>query len=333
MAENSAASQHTVLRPLSEANHEPGAQTISTVVRIRECDHEAADEAGLALPGQGAADRRRDLCPNHISNADPLAVGQFLAFSGRWPRFLAKASVFRIPVIGRIIAACGQIPVERGSAQSKDALVAAAQALEQGRALVIYPEGTITYDPDLWPMRGKTGAARLALTTGCPVVPIGQWGAQELMPGRKPTLPQALPAQDFARCGGRAGSRLMIFVLQAGHGSDARRGDDENHGRHHRLGRRASRCGTALVSLRSAERPDERRPNMSDAEASRYPARVAVMGAGSWGTAFALVVSRCGQPGHALGPPPRARGQDQLRTLQHRLFSRPAAARIVECGQ
>ena len=130
---------------------------------------------------------------NHISNADPLVVGQFLAFSGRWPRFLAKASLFEIPVAGRIVAASGQIPVQRESAQSKDALIVAAQAIEQGRALVIYPEGTITRDPDLWPMRGKTGAARLAFTTGCPVVPIGQWGAQELMPGRKPSFPRLLP--------------------------------------------------------------------------------------------------------------------------------------------
>src|SRR5215212_7615936 len=66
---------------------------------------------------------------NHISNADPVAVGQFLAFSGRWPRFLAKASVFQMPVIGRIIAACGQIPVQRGFGQSRDALIAAAQAI------------------------------------------------------------------------------------------------------------------------------------------------------------------------------------------------------------
>jgi 1-acyl-sn-glycerol-3-phosphate acyltransferase len=77
--------------------------------------------------------------------------------------------------------------------QSKDALVAAAEALEQGRALVIYPEGTITYDPNLWPMKGKTGAARLAFETDFPVVPIGQWGAQELMPGRKPRFPKLFP--------------------------------------------------------------------------------------------------------------------------------------------
>jgi len=130
---------------------------------------------------------------NHISNADPLALGQFLAYSGRWPRFLAKASLFEIPVVGRIIAACGQIPVRRESTQSKDALIAGAEAIQQGRALVVYPEGTITRDPDLWPMRGKTGAARLAFTTGSPVVPIGQWGAQELMPGRKPSFPRLLP--------------------------------------------------------------------------------------------------------------------------------------------
>ena len=45
----------------------------------------------------------------------------------------------------------------------------------------IYPEGTITKDPDLWPMIGKTGAARVALETGCPVIPIAQWGPQEIL--------------------------------------------------------------------------------------------------------------------------------------------------------
>ena len=193
MAESPAVSRQTALRPLSEANHEPGAQAISTVVRIVHAvlrPLTKRDWRGQQKVPQGGG---VIFVANHISNADPLAVGQFLAFSGRWPRFLAKASVFHIPVVGRIIAACGQIPVQRGSAQSKDALVAAAQAIEQGRALVIYPEGTITYDPQLWPMKGKTGAARLALRTGCPVVPIGQWGAQELMPGRKPAFPKLLP--------------------------------------------------------------------------------------------------------------------------------------------
>jgi 1-acyl-sn-glycerol-3-phosphate acyltransferase len=184
---------HTELKSLSQVNHEPDGQTISTVVKILNA---------IMRPLTRRDWRHQDKVPqtggvifvaNHISNADPLAVGQFLAFSGRWPRFLAKASVFEIPLVGRIVAACGQIPVQRESAQSKDALVVAAQAIEDGRALVIYPEGTITRDPQLWPMKGKTGAARLAFETGCPVVPIGQWGAHELMPGRKPGFPKLFP--------------------------------------------------------------------------------------------------------------------------------------------
>jgi 1-acyl-sn-glycerol-3-phosphate acyltransferase len=193
MAENAAAGRHRELKPLSQVNREPGGQTISTVVRVLNA---------IMIPLTKRDWRYQDKVPqsggivfvaNHISNADPLAVGQFLAYSGRWPRFLAKASVFEIPVVGRIITASGQIPVQRNSTHSKDALVAAARAIEQGRALVIYPEGTITRDPDLWPMRGKTGAARLAFTTGCSVVPIGQWGAQELMPGRTPRFPKLFP--------------------------------------------------------------------------------------------------------------------------------------------
>jgi 1-acyl-sn-glycerol-3-phosphate acyltransferase len=130
---------------------------------------------------------------NHISNADPLAVGQFLAFSGRWPRFLAKSSLFDIPIVGRVLRACGQIPVQRQSPAAADALASAVRAVEVGQAVTVYPEGTITRDPDLWPMAGRTGAARICLQTGCPVVPIGQWGAQEIMYGTRIGLPRLLP--------------------------------------------------------------------------------------------------------------------------------------------
>src|SRR4029453_8452748 len=193
MAENAAASRRTELRPLSEVNQEPGGQTISTVVRILHAIMRPLTRRDWRYQDKVPQTGGVILVANHISNADPVAIGQFLAFSGRWPRFLAKASLFEIPVVGRIIAACGQIPGQREAAQSQDGLIVAAQAVEQGRALVIYPEGTITRDPDLWPMRGKTGAARLAFTTGCPVVPIGQWGAQELMPGRRLSFPRLLP--------------------------------------------------------------------------------------------------------------------------------------------
>jgi len=54
-------------------------------------------------------------------------------------------------------------------------------AVRAGECVVVYPEGTITRDPGGWPMTGKTGAARIALETACPVIPIGQWGAQALL--------------------------------------------------------------------------------------------------------------------------------------------------------
>ena len=141
MAENPAASPRTVLRPLSEANHEPGGHTISAVVKIVNAIMKPLTKRDWRYQDNVPQTGGVIFVPNHISNADPLAVGQFLAFSGRWPRFLAKASVFKIPIIGRIIAACGQIPVERGSAQSKDALVAAAQALRAGPRIGDLPRG------------------------------------------------------------------------------------------------------------------------------------------------------------------------------------------------
>ncbi len=185
------------LRPLRESNHEPGSETISGVVSLlhlvvrpltkRDWRHQEK------LPAQGGV----IIVANHISNVDALALGQFVAFSGRWPRFLAKVSVFQVPGLGAILRRAGQIPVLRGAKQARDALDAARDALAQGRAVTIYPEGTITADPDLWPMRGKTGAARLALDTGCPVIPIGQWGAQEIMYGKRLHLPNVLPRKTF----------------------------------------------------------------------------------------------------------------------------------------
>jgi 1-acyl-sn-glycerol-3-phosphate acyltransferase len=120
-------------------------------------------------------------CVNHISYLDPLSVAHFLHDNGYPPRFLAKESLFRIPVGGRIMHGAGQIPVRRGAADAGQALGAAMRAVEQGECVVVYPEATLTRDPDLWPMVGKTGAARIALATGCPVVPIAQWGVQEIL--------------------------------------------------------------------------------------------------------------------------------------------------------
>jgi 1-acyl-sn-glycerol-3-phosphate acyltransferase len=119
---------------------------------------------------------------NHISHFDPLAFAHFVYDAGRLPRFLAKAAVLELPVVGRLIRATGQIPVYRLTIDANKAFRAAVEAIERGECVVVYPEGTITRDPGMWPMTGKTGAARIALATRCPVIPTAQWGAQDVLP-------------------------------------------------------------------------------------------------------------------------------------------------------
>ncbi|MFK4089108.1 lysophospholipid acyltransferase family protein [Kribbella sp. NPDC020789] len=119
--------------------------------------------------------------PNHISHFDPFVLGFFIWECRRIPRLLGKASLFKLPIAGRIITSAGQIPVHRDSTQAADAFRDAVAAVERGECVGVYPEGTITRDPDLWPMTGKTGAARIALMTGAPVIPVANWGAQEIL--------------------------------------------------------------------------------------------------------------------------------------------------------
>jgi len=127
---------------------------------------------------------------NHISEVDPLTAAHIMYDHGRLPRYLAKASLFKNRSLGFFLRSAGQIPVERLSKNAAGAFDAAVAAIDRGELVVVYPEGTITRDPDLWPMVGKSGAARIALETRCPVVPIGQWGAQDLLApyARKPDL-------------------------------------------------------------------------------------------------------------------------------------------------
>jgi len=118
---------------------------------------------------------------NHVSHFDPLVFAHFLYDNGRLPRFLGKAAIFRVPLIGTILRGARQIPVYRESADAAKAYTAAVDAVRQGECVAIYPEATISRDPELWPMIGKTGAARVALVTGAPVIPIAQWGAQDVL--------------------------------------------------------------------------------------------------------------------------------------------------------
>lgn len=119
---------------------------------------------------------------NHISHADPLTFAHFLYDCGRLPRFLAKAALFRVPFVRAVLRGAKQIPVYRESGTATQAYSAAVEAVRRGELVAIYPEATLTRDPGLWPMAGKTGAARVALETGAPVIPVAQWGPHLLLP-------------------------------------------------------------------------------------------------------------------------------------------------------
>lgn len=159
------------------------------------------------------------ITPNHMSQFDPLLVAHFIYESGRWPRFLAKASIWRVPFVGFMLRRTQQIPVERGSVEAVKSLDSLIEALHSGGVVVIYPEGTTTREPDLWPMRGKTGAARLALVTGAPVVPMATWGAQQVHDVRtgKIALGRRVPVSvsagkpvDLSRWRGEAPTRAVL---------------------------------------------------------------------------------------------------------------------------
>jgi len=123
------------------------------------------------------------LSPNHYSNIDPVIMALAVWKLGRAPRFLAKASLFSVPVVGFALRKIGQIPVDRAGAGRHNAPIAAAnQLVEHQQGVIVYPEGTLTRDPDLWPMRGKTGAVRIALDHGIPLIPAAHWGTQAILP-------------------------------------------------------------------------------------------------------------------------------------------------------
>lgn len=162
------------------------------------------------------------LAPNHYSEFDPIIVGIAVWRSGRAPRFMAKQSLFDVPVLGWLLRATGMIPVARTSsaASARQTMAQSEKLVELGRGVIVYPEGTLTRDPDLWPMRGKSGAVRLALADGIPLVPMAHWGTQEIMgryqkglslwPLRKPVQVIIGDPIDVSDLRGRAGEPAAL---------------------------------------------------------------------------------------------------------------------------
>lgn len=118
------------------------------------------------------------LVGNHISHLDPVYDAVFIRKSGRLPHILAKASLWKIPIVGKALVGSGQIPVERGGGSGQAALDLAIKSLAEGNLVLIYPEGTVTKEPDFWPMKPRPGVAALALSGDFPVIPVAHWGTQ-----------------------------------------------------------------------------------------------------------------------------------------------------------
>lgn len=167
------------------------------------------------VPAEGAF----ILAPNHLSQIDVLIMGWLVVRRGRVPRFLAKSTLFTVPGLGWVLKFLGQIPVERKKGAGGASLERAAELINEGIGVIVYPEGTLTRDPGLWPMRGRPGAARLALEYGIPVIPVAHWGAQHILPRYAKALRGGIPRKrvevlvgdpvDLSRWAGRKDARAL----------------------------------------------------------------------------------------------------------------------------
>jgi 1-acyl-sn-glycerol-3-phosphate acyltransferase len=157
---------------------------------------------------------------NHVSHVDPFLVAKMVIDGARTPRFLAKEALFDVTFVGAGMRGMGHIPVRRGTVDAVQSLSAAVAALDAGRIIVLHPEGTVTRDPDGWPMAAKTGAARLAmLAPDVPVIPVAQWGVQNsidlyrkhvrLVPRPRHVLSIGEPI-DLSRFRGRAANPALL---------------------------------------------------------------------------------------------------------------------------
>ncbi|HUM13646.1 MAG TPA: lysophospholipid acyltransferase family protein [Myxococcaceae bacterium] len=132
---------------------------------------------GVVGPWPSPPSRKTVVVSNHESNADPFLVS-FLPWEMKW---LGKASLFRIPVVGWMMRMAGDIPVERGDSDSaREAMGACAVWLARGVPVMLFPEGTRSKDGQLLPF--KDGAFRLAIETGADLLPVAVSGTRTALP-------------------------------------------------------------------------------------------------------------------------------------------------------
>lgn len=149
----------------------------------------AVDRAVIALTGRlevtgdlPELGRPMLMTANHIGNLDPLVFIAACQKRRVAPRFVATGGLFDTPVLGAAMRRSGHIRADRGKVNAAEAFEHVVASLTKDpRPVLLYPEGRLTLEPDMWPERGKTGAARMALASGATVVPISQWGAHEAM--------------------------------------------------------------------------------------------------------------------------------------------------------
>nr|WP_245788714.1 lysophospholipid acyltransferase family protein [Amycolatopsis marina] len=174
----------------------------------------------LRVTGEVPADlygRPLLMAANHIGVFDAFVLMAACRRIGLAPRFLMAGGLLDAPVLGPALRASGHLRVDRGKASAIEQFAAAAEALREAHApIIVYPEGRISHDSGLWPERGKTGAARLALASGVPVIPISQWGAHEAVYWGTETVSGPADLVPLARSGLTAPVRRPTFQVHFG---------------------------------------------------------------------------------------------------------------------
>jgi 1-acyl-sn-glycerol-3-phosphate acyltransferase len=163
------------------------------------------------------------LACNHVSGTDPIYDVAFVISHGRMPRFLAKAELWQTPIVRNVLGGGKHVPVYRETTRAANAFKDAVAALERGEVVAFYPEGTYTGDPDFWPMKSKNGIGRIAMMTGVPVIPVANWGSQDVLPPegrlkpfpRKRVLVAAGPPVDLEQWRGGPRTRTALDAVTA----------------------------------------------------------------------------------------------------------------------